>query len=186
GAPTPVAPPVVSAESGPSGAETRPALATLEIMNEGPLKGKRFEIRVPLTHVGRGAHNDIVLGDDSVSDSHAKLQKREAGWYVVDMGSTNGTFVGGQRISGEAALAGSSSVRFGKIRATFTPASEAKEGSGSTRVLSGLNAEQVRKLSREAAPAEPVETAKSGVPAWVWILVLVLVAAGAFFILKVR
>ncbi|NUQ20105.1 MAG: FHA domain-containing protein [Gemmatimonadaceae bacterium] len=156
-------------------------------MNEGPLKGTRFEIQVPLTHVGRGAHNDIVLPDDSVSDSHAKIQKREAGWYVVDMGSTNGTYVGGQRISGEAVLKGQSSVRFGKIRTTFTPAAEPRDASGSTRVIAGLSVDQARKMSREVAATEQQrESARSGLPAWVWVLVLVLVAAGAFFILKVR
>lgn len=172
--------------SAPSPAVARPVLAAIEIMNEGPLKGTRFDIDVPLTHVGRGAHNDIVLADDSVSDSHAKIQKREAGWYVVDMGSTNGTYVGGQRISGEAALKGQSSVRFGKIRTTFTPAAEPRDASGGTRVIAGLSVEQARKMSREVAAAEPREAAKSGLPAWVWVLVLVLVAAGAFFILRVR
>ena len=150
------------------------------------MKGTRFEIRVPLTHVGRGAHNDIVLADDSVSDSHAKIQKREAGWYVVDMGSTNGTWVGGQRIAGESAIGGHASVRFGKIRATFEPAAEPRDASGGTRVIGGLTADQVRKMSREAEVVETAPPAKSGVPAWVWVLVLVLVAAGAFFILKVR
>jgi pSer/pThr/pTyr-binding forkhead associated (FHA) protein len=183
----PVPPTIPQAPTEAARGDERPPLATLEIVSEGSLKGTRFDIRVPLTHVGRGAHNDVVLADDSVSDSHAKLQKREAGWYVVDMGSTNGTWVGGQRIAGESALGAHTSVRFGKIRATFEPVAEPREGAGGTRVIAGLSADQVRKMSREAeivAPPEP--PAKSGVPAWVWVLVLVLVAAGAFFILKVR
>ena len=189
-APQPPAPAPVAAQPAPAApapsAATREPLATVEIMNDGPMKGTRFEIDVPLTHVGRGAHNDIVLADDSVSDSHAKIQKREAGWYVVDMGSTNGTYVGGQRISGEAALKGQSSIRFGKIRATFLPAAEPRDASGGTRVIAGLSVEQARKMSREVAATEPELPKKSGLPAWVWILVLVLVVAGAFFILKVR
>lgn len=182
----PAAAPAPAAAQAPAAVVARPALASIEIVNEGPLKGARFDIEVPLTHVGRGAHNDIVLADDSVSDSHAKIQKREAGWYVVDMGSTNGTYVGGQRISGEAALKGQSSVRFGKIRATFTPAAEPRDASGGTRVIAGLSVDQARKMSREVEATEKEPEAKSGVPAWVWVLVLVLVAAGAFFILRVR
>jgi pSer/pThr/pTyr-binding forkhead associated (FHA) protein len=167
--------------------DTRPVLATVELMNEGALKGKRFEIRAPLTHVGRGAHNDIVLNDDTVSDSHAKIQKREGGWFLVDMGSSNGTYAGGQRINGEAALTGQASVRFGAIRGTFAPAADAREESSGTRVIAGLNKEQARKMSREiASQAEAAAPAQGGIPAWVWLLVVVLIAAGAFFILKVR
>src|SRR5205814_2247663 len=64
----------------PSAPDTRPVLAVLEVINEGVARGTRFELRVPLAHVGRGAHNDIVIDDDSVSDTHAKLQRREDGW----------------------------------------------------------------------------------------------------------
>jgi pSer/pThr/pTyr-binding forkhead associated (FHA) protein len=155
-------------------------------MNEGPLKGTKFDIRVPLTHVGRGAHNDIILSDDTVSDSHAKIQKREGGWYLVDMGSSNGTYAGGQRINGEAMLNGQSSIRFGAIRATFTPAKAARDDASGTRVIAGLSREQAQKMSREVASQAETPESSGGIPAWIWILVVVLVAAGAFFILKVR
>ena len=117
-------------------------------MNEGAIKGTRFDLRAPLTHVGRGAHNDIVLNDDTVSDSHAKIQKREGGWFVVDMGSSNGTYCGGQRIAGEASLTGATSLRFGGIRMSFVPSQEARQDSSGTRVIQGLNVEQARKISR--------------------------------------
>ena len=182
--------PAAAAPGSPTSArDTRPVLATLEIMNEGAMKGTRFELRAPLTHVGRGAHNDIVLTDDTVSDSHAKIQKREGGWFVVDMGSSNGTYCGGQRIAGEASLTGATSLRFGGIRVSFVPAQEARQESSGTRVIQGLNAEQARKMSREPAAPPPVaedEAKPSGVPMWVWVMVLLLVGAGAFFILKVR
>ena len=183
-APVPPEAPAVASAAAPT--DTRPLLATIELMNEGPLKGKRFEIRAPLTHVGRGAHNDIVLTDDTVSDSHAKLQKREGGWYLVDMGSSNGTYAGGQRISGEAMLNGQSSIRFGAIRATFTPTKEVRDDTSGTRVIAGLKAEQARQMSREIAAQAETAAPQGGIPAWVWLLVVVLVAAGAFFILKVR
>ena len=183
-APTPAS--VVAPVASPIPADNRPALATLELMNEGPLKGKKFDIRVPLTHVGRGAHNDIVLTDDTVSDSHAKIQKREGGWYLVDMGSSNGTYAGGQRITGEALLNGQSSIRFGAIRATFTPVKGPRDDTGGTRVIAGLSKEQAQKMSREVAAQSETTASSGGIPGWIWILVVVLVAAGAFFILKVR
>src|SRR6185312_15638508 len=102
-------------------APARPVLGALEVKSSGLLNGTTFEIRSHLTHIGRGAHNEIVLADDSVSDSHAKLQLRDDGWYVVDMGSTNGTYVGGRRILGEALLQGAPDLRVGGIKFIFRP-----------------------------------------------------------------
>ncbi|MDQ4079871.1 MAG: FHA domain-containing protein, partial [Gemmatimonadota bacterium] len=103
GAPTPIVPPRSITTPPPS---QRPVLATLQVTSPGVLNGQQFEVRTPLAHVGRGPHTDIVLPDESVSDSHAKIQKREAGWYVVDMGSTNGTYVGGRRVETEYKIEG--------------------------------------------------------------------------------
>jgi pSer/pThr/pTyr-binding forkhead associated (FHA) protein len=159
------------------------------------LKGSRFDLRSALSHVGRGPHNDVVITDDSVSDSHAKLQKREAGWYVVDMGSTNGTYVGGRRINGEALLTGAPDVRFGGVKLLFRASGDAADDAKGTRAIAGVTAEQARRM-REAsqprasaapapAPAEPVPASR-GIPAWVWIVALLLAAAVGFFILQGR
>jgi pSer/pThr/pTyr-binding forkhead associated (FHA) protein len=185
-APAPATVPIPDAPAAAPAVDPRPVLATLELMNEGPLKGKRIEIRAPLTHVGRGPHNDVVLPDDTVSDSHAKIQKREGGWYLVDMGSSNGTYAGGQRIDGEAMLNGQSSIRFGAVRATFTPSKGSRDDTGGTRVIAGMTKEQARKMSREVASQQEAPAPAGGIPGWIWVLVVVLVAAGAFFILKVR
>jgi pSer/pThr/pTyr-binding forkhead associated (FHA) protein len=168
----------------------RPPLAVLEIVNEGVLKGKRFEIRTALTHIGRGEHNDIAIADDSVSDSHAKIQKRETGWYVVDIGSTNGTYVGGRRISGEKHLVGSPDIRFGGIKMIFQVASEPVEDAKGTRAIAGMRPSRPVPV-RAMATAAPPEAAVSDVPeeraarglGWVWIGVMVLVVGTVFFVL---
>jgi S-DNA-T family DNA segregation ATPase FtsK/SpoIIIE len=166
-------------------------LGTLEIVNEGVHKGQKFEIRSPLTHIGRGAHNDIVLDDESVSDSHAKLQKREGGWYVADVGSTNGTYVAGKRVLGDQALTGSPDVRFGGVKMIFRPVSDVAEAEGKgTKMIAGITTKQAQAM--RAAASEPVGTApepvpvpaKGGIPAWVWIVAAVVVLAALFFILK--
>jgi pSer/pThr/pTyr-binding forkhead associated (FHA) protein len=100
----------------------REPLATLEVLNEGPSKGIRYAIRTPLAQVGRGTNNDVRLTDESVSEIHAKLERRDDGWYVVDMNSTNGTYAGGSRVSGERRLDGTPDVRFGGVKLRFVPA----------------------------------------------------------------
>ena len=177
-APTPLAQPAYE--------DPRPVLATLEIRNEGPTKGTKFPLRTPLAHVGRGAHNDIRLNDESVSETHAKLQHREDGWYVVDMGSTNGTYVGGTRITGERKLEGSPDVRFGGMKMRFSageaPAAAEVETKG-TRAIASVD------RPRKPAAATPGTTeapAKGGVPGVVWVLGAAAVAAVIYFVLQGR
>ena len=166
--------------------DPRPELASLEILNEGPTKGTRFVIRSALTHVGRGAHNDVRLADDSVSETHAKLQRRDDGWYVVDMDSTNGTYVAGTRIDGERRLDGTPDVRFGGMKMRFAPAEAAVDGEAKgTRAIASV--ERLRRTVPASAPAQPVpEPVKSVVSIWVWIASVLLLAAAAFFLLGGR
>jgi len=166
--------------------DPRPELAVFEVLNEGPLKGTRFSIRSPLTHIGRGAHNDVRLADDSVSETHAKLQRRDDGWYVVDMNSTNGTYVAGTRIAGERRLEGSPDVRFGGMKMRFAPADVASEGEAKgTRAIASV--ERLRRTVPASAPPQPTtEPAARGVSIWVWVAGVLLLAAAAFFMLGGR
>ncbi len=112
------------AEAG-RGEDARPAasagpLAVL-LGRHGEFKGKRFPIRIPVVNIGRAEYNDLVLQDSTVSTIHAKLQRREGIWTLVDLDSTNGTFVDGQRISSDTPLAPSAIVRFGDVSMIFQP-----------------------------------------------------------------
>ncbi|MBK8056417.1 MAG: FHA domain-containing protein [Gemmatimonadetes bacterium] len=109
----------------------------LEILNEGPEKGKRFELIAPLSHVGRGDHNDVAIRDESVSESHAKIQRREDAWYIVDMDSTNGTYVAGSRVYGEAKVSSGGDVRFGGVKMLFRTMGGGQRATGETRVIGG-------------------------------------------------
>ena len=190
-APAPARAPDVAAMSQPTplamprSEDPRPELASLEILNEGPMKGTRFTIRSALVHVGRGAHNDIRLADDSVSETHAKLQRRDDGWYAVDMNSTNGTYVGGTRIAGERRLEGTPDVRFGGMKMRFAPADAGAEGEAKgTRAIASV--ERLRRTVPAAAPAQAAPEPESrGVPGWVWVVGALAVAA-AFFMLRGR
>jgi pSer/pThr/pTyr-binding forkhead associated (FHA) protein len=93
----------------------------MEVLSDGPLKGARFPVERPVIHIGRSAENDVRLADDSVSGAHATLLRRGSVWHLIDLASTNGTFVDGRRIDGEAIIQGTAEIRFGGIRVTFRP-----------------------------------------------------------------
>lgn len=55
--------------------------------------GRRYVLSMPTVAVGRGRDNDIILASDSVSRRHARFEQRADGLYLVDLDSTNGTFI---------------------------------------------------------------------------------------------
>src|SRR6266576_3004368 len=95
------------------------------LVRSGGLVGQRLSVRTPVVNIGRADYNDLVVPDPSVSTSHAKLQRREGVWVLVDLDSTNGTFVDGERVKGEAPLAPGATVRFGDVQLVFEPTDEA-------------------------------------------------------------
>lgn len=142
-APTSQAPRTPPRTSAPATVERAPAeaptlLATLEILNKGVHEGTRFRIERPVAHVGRSRQSDIRLDDDSVSGSHATLVRRSVGWVLIDLDSTNGTYVDGTRIHGEQPISGPCELRFGGIKMLFRPIAGMAPDDSSTRVIVGL------------------------------------------------
>lgn len=97
------------------------ALAMLELMNGGALRGRRVPITKSLVRVGRGPHNDVVVPDESVSGLHATLERRAEEWFILDASSRNGTFVRSERIEKETKLQGPTVLQFGNVQAMFIP-----------------------------------------------------------------
>ena len=75
--------------------------------------GKRYVLEASPTHVGRGHDNHIVLDSDSVSRRHCHFERSGPGWAAVDDGSTNGTYVNDDQISGSTRLASGDRVKIG-------------------------------------------------------------------------
>ena len=82
------------------------------------IDGRRIPLSRPVTVVGRAGDVDVPLDDAGVSRRHAEIHVGDAGARVVDLGSTNGTFVDGERVtSGE--LRDGSTITVGRSRLVF-------------------------------------------------------------------
>lgn len=154
-----------------SGGEAR-ALATLALQ-KGPAAGTEHPVRQPSVSIGRGSQNEVVLDDDSVSTTHARLEYEHGAWRITDLGSTNGTFVEGVRLAPEVPtpLAFGSSVRFGSVHTHFRP-------------VPGADPDAARAAYEAPAPARRLAERSSGfrLPLWVLLLVLaVLLVAALWF-----
>jgi pSer/pThr/pTyr-binding forkhead associated (FHA) protein len=92
--------------------------------------------------IGRDRDCTVILQSRSVSRKHAIIEKSADGWIVRDLGSANGLFVEGKRVS-EAPLPSGSSVRFGDVEATFETG--ARRISSTERVPQSLSVPPVRR-----------------------------------------
>jgi len=68
------------------------------VVEQGELAGQTVPLDRPSIVIGRGKDSDVVLLEADVSRQHARLQRGAQGWTVVDLGTTNGTFVNGKRL----------------------------------------------------------------------------------------
>lgn len=84
------------------------------VMRTGPTPGKAFPLSKSEIVIGRDATCDIVINDAEISRRHAKMTMQETGYVLEDLGSTNGTFVDGQRLMGPHPLQPGDLVLFGE------------------------------------------------------------------------
>jgi predicted component of type VI protein secretion system len=84
------------------------------VMKAGPNPGKIYPLVKDELVVGRDTSADLTIPDAEVSRKHARLYKQGGGYVLEDSGSTNGTFVNGQKLLGPHALRSGESIMFGE------------------------------------------------------------------------
>lgn len=87
-------------------------------IESGPDAGHTHRANDHAVRMGRSPDNDVILRDPATSGHHARLERRGEQFWIVDLGSTNGTFVNGEAIQekqlnhGDRVTIGQNSVHF--------------------------------------------------------------------------
>jgi pSer/pThr/pTyr-binding forkhead associated (FHA) protein len=84
------------------------------VIVDGANAGETISLELAPLLIGRGSDAAIRLDDDYVSTRHAQIASSGDQWYVEDLGSTNGTYIGPHRLTQPTALQLGSQVRVGK------------------------------------------------------------------------
>src|ERR1051326_5473910 len=84
------------------------------VMRSGPTPGAAFTLEGDQITIGRDSTNEIVINDAEISRRHARLTFQGGKYVLEDLGSTNGTFVNGQRLAGPRVLKAGEVVSFGE------------------------------------------------------------------------
>jgi len=115
---------VVSDVRAPSGAPRRsrgrtdaepstPQTASIVVVHEPDgAKPRTFKLATSML-IGRAPECEIRVTDTYASQQHARLFGRQGGWYLEDLGSTNGTFVNDQRLGAPALVQPGDTIRVG-------------------------------------------------------------------------
>jgi hypothetical protein len=74
------------------------------VMRSGPTPGVTFPLEGDQLIIGRDSSNSVAINDAEISRKHSRLSFQGGKYVLEDLGSTNGTFVNGQRLAGPVVL----------------------------------------------------------------------------------
>jgi hypothetical protein len=122
------------------------------VLRSGPTPGKAYPLEKSEMFIGRDMANEIVINDPEVSRRHARVFIQGGNTVIEDLGSTNGTAVNGQRLTGPYILRPGELITFGEhISLLFeSEAADSNATVAATRIPSGPP------LTQQAVPPPPI------------------------------
>ncbi|MES0339733.1 MAG: FHA domain-containing protein [Anaerolineales bacterium] len=130
------------------------------IVRTGPNPGTVFELTKEVSLIGRDVTNDVVVGDAEISRQHSRITRTPGGYVLEDLGSTNGTFVNGERLVAPRVMNPGDLVALGEtVSLTFDATSPE---AAATVAQPAATAEPAKKAPQAAA--QPAAQAKPASP----------------------
>ena len=133
------------------------------IFLNGGLRGKVISLKEKGTRIGRAEENDIEVDDIEVSSHHAVIEKSDGQWRVYDLNSTNGTWVGKNRVRGISNVKAGDGIRVGETILLFTdkaelPKTEAKSDSRvASETLQDVDPEEIASFGDDDDDDDDIE-----------------------------
>src|SRR5688572_29107065 len=139
-------------------------MARLVLLSEG-FTGRTFELKNEKTTVGRVSDNAFEIPEASVSSHHAELTLKGNELHIKDLGSTNGTFINGEKIM-EGVVKPGQILRLGMIEMRLETADPVAAAAASKKVVQTLDQTRVIpqgvKLDELEGTRTPLDFGKSG------------------------
>lgn len=119
--------------------------------------------------IGRSNENDVIVNDPHASRHHMQIIQHDDGRYTIsDFGSANGTYVNGQKISGEIVLAPTDIIRIGKTTIPWMEYFTQDTTDDTPNVAPEPNEENLSDTQ-----VTPVEKRRNGfVTFWLWLMIV--------------
>jgi len=157
------------------------------VMRSGPTPGATYPLEGDQLTIGRDSANGVSINDAEMSRKHARLTFQGGKYVIEDLGSTNGTFVNGQRLSGPFVLKGGDVVSFGEqivlmydVMSGDPGATVASPRRQSARVQSPV-APPVQVYSGQVAPGPAPAQKSNMIPIFIIVGVLLFICLCAVF-----
>ncbi|RNL83331.1 FHA domain-containing protein FhaB/FipA [Halostreptopolyspora alba] len=100
-----------AAQRAPKGRRNEPRSL---VVTKGPLAGTSLNLTSQPIVIGRAKDSTLVINDDYASGRHARIFSDQGKWIVEDLGSTNGTYLGQQRLTSPQTISVGQPIRIGK------------------------------------------------------------------------
>ncbi len=123
---------------------------------KGPNPGRTFDLKPAGTSIGRQPDVDIYLESLAVSRQHAKILCQNGDYYIEDLGSSNGTYVNGEKIKNRRALGEHDMVQIGPYLLALRPDASARGTETNALVRASIDARSYYALLEEN-PAQKLQ-----------------------------
>ena len=152
------------------------------VMRSGPTPGVTFPLEGDQLTIGRDSSNGVAIDDAEVSRRHARLTFQGGKFVIEDLGSTNGTFVNGQRLAGPAVLRPGDVVSLGEQIVLMYDAISMDAGATLAAVRKSSRPTPVAPQAAAPAPA-PVYASPPAAPAQKSNATPIIIGVAALFFL---
>lgn len=131
------------------------------VMRTGSDQGKKYPLEDPEIVIGRDPASNLVINDVEVSRKHARLIWQESNYVIEDIGSTNGTFINGERLNSPFVLHGGETISLGE---NISLGFESTIDPDATRMSATISAAHKEDLTDQPAPEIQTPVSVGSIP----------------------